>query len=468
MRKVISYSLALALVISLSVNLADARLVACIGDSITYGSGISDRANDSYPVQLGRMLREFDPQWETRNFGVSGATLLRNGDKPYVQQSAYSQALAALPDVVVIKLGTNDSKPYNWVYKEEYVADYLYLIDRFAELPSAPEIWICKPVPAFNSNFSISGPVIENEILPLIDEIAQQRDVGVIDLFTALSGEGALFPDGIHPNVEGAGLIAEAVLYTLIGIRALPDFDGDAMVDFKDFAILAESWLKNEPSLDIAPPPNGDGIVDYRDLVGLAQYWLKDIGLVSHWKLDEAQGDTAHDGANDNHGTLHGNPVFQPEGGMIDGALLFDGLDDYVSTPFVLDPSNRAFSVFAWIKGGAPGQVVIAQQETTNWLSTDPLEGYLMTDLKYPGRFGAPLTSQTVITENEWHRIGFVRDGSLRTLYVDGSVVAEDTQDSLNGSDDGLHIGTDKATGSGSFWSGLIDDVRVYNRAVSP
>ena len=91
-----------------------------------------------------------------------------------------------------------------------------------------------------------------------------------------------------------------------------------------------------------------------------------------------------------------------------------------------------------------------------------------MTDLKFPGRSGAPLHSQTVITQHEWHRIGFVRDGSLRMLYVDGIVVAEDSQDSLNGSNNGLHIGTDKAMNPGTFWSGLIDDVRVYNRAVSP
>lgn len=464
MAKVISFSLALVLAIAFSANVSEAKLVACIGDSITFGSGISDRVNNSYPAQLGRMLREFDPQWETRNFGVSGATLLRNGDRPYVQQSAYNQALAAQPDVVVIKLGTNDSKPHNWVYKDEYVTDYLYLIDRFAELPSAPEIWICKPAPAFNSNFSISGPVVENEILPFIDEIAQLRDVGVIDLHTALSDAAGMFPDGIHPNAEGAGLIAEAVLYTLIGIRALPDFDGDAMVDFTDFALLTESWLKSEPSLDIAPPPNGDGVVDYRDLIGLAQYWLRDIGLVSHWTLDE----TAYDSSGDNDGTLHGNPLFQTEGGMIDGALVFDGLDDYVSTPFVLDPSGRSFSVFAWIKGGAPGQVVIAQQATANWLAMDPSEGYLMTNLQFPGRFGAPLISQTIITQNEWHRIGFVRDGSLRTLYLDGNIIAEDTQESLGGSNDGLHIGTDKTARAGSFWSGLIDDVRIYNRVVLP
>ena len=468
MRQVISYFLVLAFAVGLFANVVCAKLVACIGDSITYGSGISDRANDSYPAQLGQMLREFDPQWQTRNFGVSGATLLRNGDRPYVQQSAYNQALASEPDVVIIKLGTNDSKPHNWVYKDEYVSDYLFLIDSFAALPSEPDIWICKPVPAFIDNFSITEAVIRDEILPLIDEISQQRNVGVIDLYTALSGAAALFPDGIHPNAEGAGLIAEAVLHTLLGIRAVPDFDGNAKVNLEDFAMLAQYWLKNEPSLDIAPPPNGDGIVDYQDLVGLAQFWLKEIGLVAHWKLDETEGDTAYDGATGNHGTLHGDPIFHPQGGIVDGALLFDGLDDYVSTPFIVNPAERAFSVFAWIKGGAPGQVVVAQKDETNWLATNPSEGYLMTDLKFPGRTGAPLLSQTVVTQNEWHRIGFVWDGSHRTLYVDDIMVAEDTQDMLGGSDGGLYIGTGQAMNSETFWSGLIDDVRVYNRAVSP
>ena len=85
MKTVISYFLALVFVVGFVANVAEAKLVACVGDSITYGSGIADRANDSYPAQLERMLQEFDPQWKTRNYGVSGATLLRHGDKPYVQ-----------------------------------------------------------------------------------------------------------------------------------------------------------------------------------------------------------------------------------------------------------------------------------------------------------------------------------------------------------------------------------------------
>ena len=128
---------------------AAAELVACIGDSITYGSGISDRIKDSYPAQLQRLLRQYDRNWQVGNFGVSGATLLHRGDKPYVRESAYNDARAYNPDIVIIKLGTNDSKPQNWQYKEDFVADYSAMIDVFRSLPSRPQVWICKPVPAF-------------------------------------------------------------------------------------------------------------------------------------------------------------------------------------------------------------------------------------------------------------------------------------------------------------------------------
>jgi len=91
-----------------------------------------------------------------------------------------------------------------------------------------------------------------------------------------------------------------------------------------------------------------------------------------------------------------------------------------------------------------------------------------MTELKGAGRDAAELLSQTIITDGNWHRIGFVRDGSYRTLYVDDVAVAEDEQTNLRGSTNGLYIGAGAGLGSGSFWSGLIDDVRIYNRAVTP
>ncbi|MHC4536485.1 MAG: LamG domain-containing protein, partial [Planctomycetota bacterium] len=167
--------------------------------------------------------------------------------------------------------------------------------------------------------------------------------------------------------------------------------------------------------------------------------------------------------------TLYGEPLWQPDGGIVAGALQLDGVDDYVDTPFILNPVNGPLSVFVWIKGGAPGQVVISQTgDGANWLCMDSVQGRLMTELTTLGRGYSSLLSQTVITDGNWHRIGFVWDGSYRTLYVDGIVAAEDTQDGLGGSYDGLYLGCDKNMEAGTFFSGMIDDVRIYNRVVIP
>ncbi|MHC4539418.1 MAG: LamG domain-containing protein [Planctomycetota bacterium] len=198
----------------------------------------------------------------------------------------------------------------------------------------------------------------------------------------------------------------------------------------------------------------------------------EELGLVAHWSLDETEGDIAYDSAGDREDTVHGNPTWQPDGGKVYGALAFDGIDDYISTPFVLNPENSPFSVFAWIKGGAPGQMIISQPAgatqpaAANWLMTDQ-EGRLLTELGMIARVG-PLLSDVVITDGQWYRIGFVWDGMRRALYVDDILVAEDAQGKPGASTGGLYIGVGKDFTLGSFFSGMIDDVRIYNRAVSP
>jgi hypothetical protein len=254
-------------------------------------------------------------------------------------------------------------------------------------------------------------------------------------------------------------------------ILPIVDFNGDGIVDSADMCIMVDHWHTDESLCDIGPTPLGDGIVDVQDLIVLAEHLFEEMDdptLVAHWALDEIEGDIASDSANDNDGTVYGDPAWQPEGGMVDGTLQLDGIDDYVSTPFVLNPADGKFSVFVWIKDGAPGQAVLSQIGGVRWLCADLLEGNLMTELKASGRGANELLSQTIITDGEWHRIGLVWDGSHRTLYVDDVVVAEDTQTNLEASENGLYIGTGMAMEAGSFWSGLIDDVRIYNRAVYP
>jgi hypothetical protein len=218
--------------------------------------------------------------------------------------------------------------------------------------------------------------------------------------------------------------------------------------------------------------PWGDGKVDEKDLQVLMDYWGREVNdptLIAYWKLDEDEGSVAGDSAGTGDGVLVGNPVWQPAGGKLGGTLQLDGIDDYVRTPFVVDPGKGPFSVFAWVKGGAPGQVVVSRTGGANWLMASSPAGSLMTDVKSADRKGKALTSTTVITDGAWHRIGLVWDGSNRILYVDDIEVAGDTQSSLAASAGGLCIGgpSDPAAG-GAFWSGLIDDVRLYDRAVKP
>jgi lysophospholipase L1-like esterase/pimeloyl-ACP methyl ester carboxylesterase len=182
--------------------------VACVGDSITFGATIKDRSNNSYPAQLGGMLGS---GYVVRNFGVNGATLLKKGNKPYWKTKQFGPAHAFNPDVVVIKLGTNDSKPVNWQYKADYVSDYVALIESFRSLPSEPDIWICYPVPAYPGNFNITDKVMKEEVIPLIDEVAKRAQVERIDLYSALSHKAELFQDKVHPNAEGARIMAETI-----------------------------------------------------------------------------------------------------------------------------------------------------------------------------------------------------------------------------------------------------------------
>jgi lysophospholipase L1-like esterase len=187
--------------------------VACVGNSITFGAGIENRDQNSYPAQLGKLLGN---EWEVKNFGVSGSTLLKNGDRPYWKQNAFVSAKDFSPDVVIIKLGTNDTKPQNWKYKDEFMADYSAMIKEFKELPSRPFIIVCLPVPAFPDRWGIRDSIITADIIPMIKKIAKWNKVKIIDLHSPLIKYSDWFPDKIHPNAEGAGEMARIIEKTLL------------------------------------------------------------------------------------------------------------------------------------------------------------------------------------------------------------------------------------------------------------
>ena len=181
--------------------------VACVGDSITYGAAVKDRKTNCYPAVLGRLLGD---TYEVRNFGVNGATLLKKGDKPYWKQGAFKKATAFKPDIVVIKLGTNDTKPQNWKHKADFEADCRALVRHFKKLPSKPKVYLALPVEVIKARWGINRPaVVEQQ--PIIKKVAKSEKIEVIDLFKAIADPKLFAGDGIHPNKAGAKKIAEVV-----------------------------------------------------------------------------------------------------------------------------------------------------------------------------------------------------------------------------------------------------------------
>ncbi|MCU0915409.1 MAG: hypothetical protein MUC88_12710 [Planctomycetes bacterium] len=254
-------------------------------------------------------------------------------------------------------------------------------------------------------------------------------------------------------------------------IVPIVDLNGDGTVDGKDDAVLAVCLGRSDPLCDIGPFPWGDGVVDAKDQAVLAGYVGQDVSdstLVAHWALDETTGPLALESVTGSYALATGGPVWQPTAGKIGGALQFDGKDDYLrSLAPVLDPAQGPFSVFLWVNGGAPGQVILSQANGTNWLLAQPETGFLMSDLKLHPLVNS-VVAPVVITDGAWHRVGFVWDGANRFLYVDGVEAAKGPHNVLPRSTGVLYLGSSSTPAPGTSWQGLIDDVRVYSRVVRP
>ena len=186
--------------------------VACVGDSITQGVKLPQGM--TYPEQLQKMLGS---PWIVKNFGKSGRTLLKQGDHPYSNESIYQDALQFAPDAVIIKLGTNDTKPQNWKHIADFKKDYRALVESFRSLPGKPRIYICTPCPVVGAgSFDITNAGVAEEV-GWVKELAAELHVGLVDMNAAFAGKSELLPDKVHPNAEGATLLAGTAYSALTG-----------------------------------------------------------------------------------------------------------------------------------------------------------------------------------------------------------------------------------------------------------
>lgn len=195
--------------------------VACVGDSITFGCTVRCWRKNNYPAVLGALLGE---KYCVNNFGYTNRTVIKTADYPYTKEKLYQQSLDFNPDIVVIMLGSNDSKENNW-NKEKFVKDYIEIINSYLELKSSPDVYVLVPSPMFEVMgkvmWQLRKDIMVDEICPAVKQIAEKTGAKCIDMYGVFENKKELFSDGVHPNAKGSKLFAQKVYEEIIDAAEL-------------------------------------------------------------------------------------------------------------------------------------------------------------------------------------------------------------------------------------------------------
>jgi lysophospholipase L1-like esterase len=179
--------------------------VACVGDSITQGTG--------YPVELWGLLGS---NYVVGDFGVGGATVALNAGNSYLDSTAFQVAKDFQPHIVIVMLGTNDAQLNLNQSNQTFISDYTTIVAEIKSFTSKPEVWIVKPPPVFPNDSDLDPEFYRQNIIPSISQVANQMNLRLIDVYTPLSSHQEYFlEDGIHPNTEGAQAIANIIFNAL-------------------------------------------------------------------------------------------------------------------------------------------------------------------------------------------------------------------------------------------------------------
>ncbi len=179
--------------------------VACIGNSITY-CGYPDKLQGDLGIN-----------YTVRNFGLNSTTVLLNTELPYIYQFEFTRAKHFLPDIAIVMLGTNDARTDHFKSIENFISDYSKLINELQVLENCPKIFLVLPPPLFPNDFSLENENLVEGIIPRIEQIANEKGLQIIDVYSTLENHPEYFPDdGVHPNSEGATVIANTVYNAII------------------------------------------------------------------------------------------------------------------------------------------------------------------------------------------------------------------------------------------------------------
>lgn len=275
----------ISLFLALTLSAHEGRIkVACVGNSVTYGYKLQDRVHDAYPAQLQRMLGE---GYEVRNFGHSGATLLQRGHNPYNRLGECAEALSFAADIVVIHLGLNDTDPRDWPnFRDDFESDYQTLIRHFREANPKAKIWICQMTPICDRHARFLSGTRDWfwQIQEAIAHVAEHCHTGLIDLHTPLYSRPQLFPDALHPDPQGAGILARTVYQAVTGDYgglALPPYMSSHMVMQRDTPLVIEGTANAGEEVSVTlENEKGKGVERLRAHAGADGKW--NVTLSAH------------------------------------------------------------------------------------------------------------------------------------------------------------------------------------------
>ena len=188
--------------------------ITCVGDSLTYGSGVlKTRETDAYPAQLQIKL---GTSHIVSNYGLRNATASEGGDLPYIESDEYKESLESDPDIVLLMLGSNDTKTYNWD-ASAYQDGLTTLVKTYQGLSSNPTVYLMRSPYCYSldgsdiAEYDIQPQVVADELGTIVQQVAADTGVEVIDLYTITEGKDELYTDGVHFNADGYELIADYV-----------------------------------------------------------------------------------------------------------------------------------------------------------------------------------------------------------------------------------------------------------------
>lgn len=202
---------------NLMQNAADQQnlRVACVGDELTFGTGVEDREDNCYPVQLQKYLEEAEKKYRIGNFGVEGATVQKKSSKPYTKEERYESSTEYKANLVVVMFGTNDTTEENWTDLDTFTKDYQALVQSYQELKGKPEVWLVTP-PAIQSDGSAQMEErvkCLEEIRNAISAYGKEKKLTVLDLYSYSQEHLTEWyqDDGVRFNKAGALAVAQMI-----------------------------------------------------------------------------------------------------------------------------------------------------------------------------------------------------------------------------------------------------------------